>query len=725
MTYKVSQRMRILQLLFYPSFFFLFLISFFLIEGDQRFYLFALWSIFLCFFTFKFLRQDKKIPSNRYTVLALIMAFLFSLNIFFSTIPSLTLEKLLFYLLALALFVFFNLIPDKRFNRVNFFYYLSLSSLVLNAFVLFFTFVSVPPNLFPSMNLLVKVFGHNYYVAYLLLVLPVFWWQFLFAAEQKFISHKEMRILSLILILSSYFIMIFSLSRISMFVGFLQLVLIFWSNKASFIKLLHNQFAYVIVQVFSLVLLVLVALFAALPSFFSGQADCPLKFSYKEMCKPILQNDRLQYWQKAFWVWQTSPIFGTGLKTFGFSSRQFVLENYNFSSYAHNNFFHNLAEGGLVTGLPFMALILYLLWRAFKVVLRDRGQEPLLKFLFLAVSASLLNAMFDLTWNFFVIFALTLIFLAVILKTENLKSKSSHIYLKYLAFILFLSSSLALGYFISGVMIVAGKTSQAVQFFPFFDQHVRNLYQDKRLNEADFARVYSLYRFDPDFVYNYSQIDGLNQAKKVELLIELGRLDPIYLLKKIRLEQMSYQQAKPLAAEFTKLLVRHQILNNLEHLDYWQQRNLAIDFFYFGNQAYLDNNPQVAVFFYQQAKLLNPFIMAELRAAFLSTEEADRERLIEFLKVFADSSTQDMGQYFYDYMEIYQQTLLYLFHDDRMLEFFSLTEQILEKEPNFSWFLWRELIKTSQTKEEKQRLQQVYEHFKDLETWSDFLPLPI
>lgn len=714
-----------LRFLFYPSFFLLFLVSFFLIEGDQRFYLFAFWSIFLCFFTFKFLRQDKKTASNRYTISALVMALLFSINIFFSTIPSLTLEKLLFYLLALALFIFFNLMPDKKFNKSSFFYYLTLSSLVLNAFVLFFTFVEVPPNLFPSMNLLVKVFGHNYYVSYLLLALPIFWWQFLFAAEQKFISHKEMRILSLILILSSYFIMIFSLSRISMFVGFLQLVLIFWSNKASFIKLLHNQFAYVIVQVFSLVLLVLVALFAALPSFFSGQADCPLKFSYKEMCKPILQNDRLQYWQKAFWVWQTSPIFGTGLKTFGFSSRQFVLENYNFSSYAHNNFFHNLAEGGLVTGLPFMALILYFLWRAFKVVLRDRGQGPLLKFLFLAVSASFFNAMFDLTWNFFVIFALTLIFLALILREEKSSSASNSIYLRYLNLISLLSVFLALSYFFASVLFNSGKNSQLVKFFPFFDQHIRNSYQDKRLDSADFAKVYYLYRFDPDFIYNYSRVDGLDQAKKAELLIELGKLDPIYLLKKVKFEEMSYQSAKPLVAEFTKLLVGHQILNNLEHLDYWQQRNMAIDFFHFGNQAYRDNNPQVAVFFYQQAKLLNPFIMGEMQAAFLSTEEVDRERLLEFLKVYADAPAQDMGRYFYDYMEAYQKTLLYLFNSNRMSEFFSLTEKILEKEPNFSWFLWRKLIEASQTKEEKQRLEQVYKHFKNLETWSDFLPLPI
>lgn len=714
-----------LRSLFYPSFFLIFLVSFFLIEGDQRFYLLACWSIFVWFFTFKFLRHDKKVPSNLYTSLSLIMALLFSVNIFFSTIPSLTLEKLLFYLLALALFIFFNLVPDKKFSKISFFYYLTLSSIVLNAFVLFFTFVEVPPNLFPSMNLLVKVFGHNYYVSYLLLALPIFWWQFLFASKQEFISQREMRIFSLVLILSSYFIMIFSLSRISMLVGFLQLVLIFWLNKTSFIKLLHNQFAYVIVQVFSLVLLVLVALFVALPSFFGQHGNCPLNFNYKEMCKPILQNDRFQYWQKAFWVWQANPIFGTGLKTFGFSSRQFVLENYNFSSYAHNNFFHNLAEGGIVTGLPFIFFILFLFWRAARVVIADRNQEPLLKFLLLAALASFLNAMFDLTWNFFVIFTLTLIFLGLILRNDKLKLSLNSAYLKYLNLLSFFSVFLALTYFFASILFNTGKTSQLVEFFPYFDQHVRNSYQDKILSEADFAKVYRFYRFDPDFIYNYSQVDGLDQAKKAELLIELGKLDPIYLLKKVKFEEMSYQYAKPLVAEFTKLLVQHKILNNLKHFDYWQQRNMAIDLFHFGNQAYREGNPQVAVFYYQQAKLLNPFIMGELQAAFLETKEYDQEQLLEFLKIYADASAQDMGRYFYEYMEAYQQTLLYLFRNDRMTEFFFLAEKIFDREKNFSWFVWQELIKIAQTQGEKQRLQQVYTHFSDLETWADFLPLPV
>ena len=688
----------------------------------MRFYLFALWSILIWFFAHRFLRTAKKTSRNHYTILTLFMALIFSLNIFFSTIPSLTLEKLLFYLVALALFIFFNLLPKEKFSLTTFFYYLALSSLVLNIFVLFFTFVEVPPNLFPSMNLLVRVFGHNYYVAYLLLVLPVFWWQFLFAVKQKFISQKEMRILSLILILSSYFILIFSLSRLSMLVGFLQLMLIFWLNRTAFINLLHNQFAFVVAQVFSIVLLVLVALFLALPSFFAQRADCPLNFTYKEMCKPILKNDRFQYWQKAFWVWQTSPVFGTGLKTFGFSSRQFVLENYNFSSYAHNIFFHNLAEGGLVTGLPFVAFILYLLWRSFLLV--RRSQEPLFKFLFLAVLASLLNAMFDLTWNFFVIFALSLIFLALILREEQFKPKLSLTYLKYLNFLLLLTGLLALFYFFMNLLVSRGKITQAVQIFPFFDQPVRNLYQDQLLSETDFTSLYHFYRLDPDFLYNFAKVEGLSQTKQADLLIELGRIDPIFLLKKIDLEKFDYQAAQPLLDHFTKSLVQHKILNNTHFFDYWQQRNLAIDIFFLANQAYQAKDPQAAVFFYQQATLLNPYIMNDLRAAFLQTPVTETELLLNFLKYFADFPPQSMGQYFDDYMLIYQRTLLDLFRGNRLPEFFFLAEKIFNNEPNFSWFLWRELIKIAQTQEERQRLQQVYTHFADLETWSDFLPLP-
>lgn len=711
--------------LFYPAFFSLFILSFFLIEGDYRFYLFSAWLIFVVLFGRLFGVNPAVATKSQLKaiVFSLLLTILFSMSVFFSTSLPLTIEKTMFYLVALVVFNFFILLPRQHFSIPKFLYYLSLTTLVLNIFVLFFTLLPPPTGFFPAMNMLVRIFGHNYYAAHVVLMLPLFWWQFLYSKQQEHLfDQKLMRFLSLLLLFSSYLLLFFSLARWSMLIGFLQLAVIFLINKAAFIELLHNQFAYAALKVFLLVLFVLLSIFLFLPLFFSNHEFCPLNFSYKEMCKPLLSNDRWQYWQKAVWVWQSSPWVGTGLKTFGFASRQFVLPNYNYSSYAHNIFLLNLAEGGVMIGVPFMIFVSYLLWKTWKI--SRSSKEVLPTFLFLAVSASLANALFDITWNFFVMFMLSLVLIALawrfesssgITLSQNLIRKITLCLNLQRWFLLAISLLLSLAFFSLTMLLEKNQVDLALRLFPFFDQPVRDLIFEKKLQQTQYERVYSLYRFDPDFVYNYTKLKEIDSAKKATLLAELSRLDPVLLTQNFTIIDMDPFSARMAIDAFLTASMKHHILNNTHFFDYYQQRNLAIDILYLANRAYQGGQFALAAHLYHQAKALDPHIFSTQTPVFITEKDLDKSaQFLPHFQIFNPESMRD----FYDYMSLYQRTLLYLFSENRLDTFFQLTDAIVKFLPDHSWFIVNDLMLEAAA-EEQDALFKVHERYVDWPAWQE------
>jgi hypothetical protein len=209
--------------------------------------------------------------------------------------------------------------------------------------------------------------------------------------------------------------------------------------------------------------------------------------------------------------------------------------------------------------------------------------------------------------------------------------------------------------------------------------------------------------------------------RKVQLQIEFAKIDPLLFSTNIDFKAFSYKEAQPLVNEFIELIQKYQFLNNVNFLDYLRQRNIAKEFFYFGEQAYKDKNPTIAAWYYQKALVLNPFIMGDIKASFL--DEKNFEQAAAFLKYFKDFNPDSMNGNFYPYMDFYDKTLVYLFQNDRLDEFYVLAEAIFRQQPNFSWFVFRDIVATSKTPEEKERLLKVHEHFKDLSTWADFWPL--
>lgn len=713
----------ILRKSFSPIFFLLFLFSFFLIEGDYKFYLFGLWSLFLLFFN-KIFNRDGYFTNKFIIKIALFLSLLFTISLFFSKHIPLSLEKLLFYLTSFSIFVFFLNLPKKQFKLSLFFYYLSIISLILNLLVIFFTFFYQESNLFPGMNLLLRTYGHNHYAAFLLLVIPVFWWQFLFGSEENWISKKEIKFLAIILLSSSYLIMFFSLGRLALIISLLQLIFIFFQNKKAFVNFGMNKTGYMIVKSFIFSFLLISFLFLSLSFKTVDGGSCPLIFSNKELCKPLIENDRFIYWERAVLIFKENILFGSGLKNFNFASRAFPSENYRITSYSHNIFLDNFAEGGIFTGAFFLFFISYLFYRSF--LLLKLTDNPLYKFLFLASVASLTNSLLDFDWNFFVIFTLTLVFLAIILSLEKepdiFKERSTISINKYFALLATLTCFVSFSYLTSLILLKNNKYDLVFKFFPYFDGNIRNLIGVDKITSQNYEKLYFLYKNDPDFLYKFSKAKDLEKEKKVELQVELAEIDPAFFIKIFDFEKIDYKTAKPLAEKLMEVSTNHQFLNNHYFFDYWEQRNAAVDLFMFANQAYDNGDVELSAYFYKQAVILNPFIMGDLKASFL--EKNDDSKAAAFLNYFKDFNPEKMGKYFYEYMSFYERVLIYLFKNNQQESFFILSEAMFKQQHNFSWFLFQDLIVISKTKEEKQRLKQVHNHFQDMTTWSDFLPLP-
>lgn len=734
--------------LFHPFFFSLFLLSVFLIEGSLKFFLFTLWALFFVVFDLyqrklvkktahsakldssKLNQADKRtqMAASLSTVLSMLLALAATISVAFSSHLPLSLEKFTFYLLAMASFIFFRSLKEKILQPSLFFYYLSLSSLVLNLFVLLFTFMDPGAELFTGMNLLIRNYGHNHYAAFLLIVIPIFWWQLLLAKDESWASSKEIKIIAVVLLLSSYLLIIFSLGRVAMALSLLQLLIIFFLHKKELFKSVHSEFYQALVKAFVFSFTAIIGLFfilsLPLPSLTSRTKQlCPLLLSRKELCASWLQNDRQRYWQKAWLIFSDKPLVGSGLKTFNFASRQFPMANYATTSYAHNIFLNNLAEGGLVFGGFFICYIGYLFSAAFRRV--RGGGQPLDKFLYLAAATSFLNAMLDYDWNFFVIFNLTLIFLALILRQADephlkLPIKLSSKLTSFFIFLLLGGTLLSGTFFAADRFREQGKIDLLVKHFPFMDRSIRRAMADKKLSAEHFTQLDFLYRLDPYFISELTTLDDASAEQRAAAWLALAELDPLFFVSQFDTSKLTFAQAKPIADKFVQTAQKYDFLDDTNFLDYWHQRNVAVSFFNFANQAYQAGEVSIAVSYYQQARLLNPYVFGDRRPVFLS--ETDLNKAALFLAAFQTSNPEsDLD--FNAYVGLYQRTLLHLFEQDRLIEFYALTEKILEPLPNHAWFLINDLVKISQTSDEKLRLEEVYQHLPQLEAWNDFLPL--
>lgn len=722
----------LLKKLFYPIYFILFILSFFLIEGDYKFYLFALWSFFILIYS-KILIEKKRFFSQS-IFLAFILSVSFLIVSIFSNHIPLSIEKLLFYLLSLEIFVFFKILSKKYFSYKLFVYYLSIVTLILNILVLFFTFFDFHYISFPTMNLLTRIYGHNHYAAFLLLVIPIFWWQVIFFKEEKWNKESENRFLPVILLLLSYFIIIVSLSRISLLISILQLIFIFLINKGFFFSFNRKKFIFGIVK-FLMVAFILIAIVYLLLPLFSWNNDyfCPSIFSKKYLCQPLQENVRFAYWKTAWSIFEENFIFGSGLKTFNYSSRYFPSEGFQLTSYAHNIFLHNLSEGGLVGGGIFIIFIMYIYHKSF-LNIKNRD-EHFYKFLWIASISSLINALFDYDWHFFVIFSLTLIFLAIILQDEEEEKKfiTSFNVKAYFVIIALIANFFSFSYVSAEILRAKNHPDIIINFFPYFNQQITSLMKnssvsskEKELTIKDYEDLWFLYKEDPTYILKYLEVDELSLDKRMELMIKLADLDHRSFLflysKHAPFTKLNY--TTELAKKKITIIKKQNLLSNHEILTYTtdDRKKDAMEFVLLAEKLYEEEDYETAAYFYNEAINFYPKIYNNKKLPFEYDKNisATTEMLLRL-----NLQTDDFELYGYDYDMQFVNCISTAWENDHLDLAITLTEKL---PINYRYYhlIFKNILEISKftdelNKEIKQNNLNIYfNKFKEKEEWNSF-----
>lgn len=693
----------LLKNLFYPVFFLLFLLSFFLMETEYKFYLFPAWGLFLLTYC-SFSKKQRFSKINFLSFIFLLFSLLVSI---FSHHLALTIEKYLFYLFAFSIFLFFlNL--DKKFLKVEIFIeYLLLLTLVLNILVLFFSINGNFRNVFQGMNLLIRSYGHNHYVAFLLLILPVIWWNLFKDKENYFFNKKVSIYLNIFLLISSYLLVLISLSRWGLLLVVAQFFSILLLNKQKFYDLRNKKFIYSLIKslIFIFLFASLIFIFLSLP--FSDDSSCFLRVYRKDFCISLKENSRYFYWRQGYLTIKSYPIFGYGLGTFKFVARRFPLANEQHSAYAHNIFLHNLAELGLIVGGFFVFLIIYIYQQSYLKI--KESKQSLSNFLFLGASSSLFNAMFDFDWHFFAVFLLTLIFLAFILKNERrdsstIQNKKNRSWLIYSIFLFLLSGI----FFVGNLLTITWQKNNPknwLKYTPFYNTAIKAAYDDAVYTSTTYQALYHLYRYDTDFILRFLNLDEeLDYELKKQLYFALAEIYPTVFVSKINFQEWSVNDSKLFLDKFTQLVEKHNFFDNYYFISYWRRKELAKQVFILAQQAYEQSDWSSASYFYEKSYIFDQYVFFTERALFL--DEENLENFVQFSLNFSKLSPHFVGG-FDQFIYLYREQLMMLFLENRLTEFNQLMRNILELEPQSKWYLFDHLQELAETDEQRAILLEI------------------
>jgi O-antigen ligase len=92
-------------------------------------------------------------------------------------------------------------------------------------------------------------------------------------------------------------------------------------------------------------------------------------------------RNRLDYWHAAIDMFKDHPVFGVGIDRFGEHYRQYAVQNQvvqgQSTDNAHSVYLQIFSTGGLITGLPYLMLILFITFIGLLAVVRSANSEKL------------------------------------------------------------------------------------------------------------------------------------------------------------------------------------------------------------------------------------------------------------------------------------------------------------------------------------------------------------
>ncbi|MFH0863487.1 MAG: O-antigen ligase family protein, partial [Candidatus Gottesmanbacteria bacterium] len=278
--------------------------------------------------------------------------------------------------------------------------FILLVSLVLSIISLYYLVpaVSKPP---VSMNLVYASYGHNHLANILLFSIPITLAFFLVSTQRKHLLGWGF----LLLFYLVTFILTFS--RGAFLVLPIVALIQFKMMKPQMIS--HKLLTSLMIAI-PIGLIVIIGIFSHSQTGLEAKKISPYDWLVKQVVKPEILTNRLDYWREAVMGFTDKPILGYGLGTFELVALKYQNNFTGWSNYAHNFYLQTLAESGifaLASFIIFLISVLKLIWR------KETNRKDFLSVgLWGAVLASTLHSLIDYDWHFPAVFLIFLLIMA-------------------------------------------------------------------------------------------------------------------------------------------------------------------------------------------------------------------------------------------------------------------------------------------------------------------------
>jgi hypothetical protein len=570
------------------------------------------------------------------------------------------------------------------------------------------------------MNFLVKSYGHNHYSAFLLLTIPLSWWQLF--------SKKSKKLADIVIIFSSYLILFMSLGRISLFISLIQIITIIKLKDKFYSKNL-NQKIKSFTKIFSAAIALLLFIFIVFGSFFNQEQICleTENNDYQKICEPISQNERFNYWKTGLKIFKKNYLWGYGAKTFSYAAKKELIEETISTSYAHNIFIHLMAETGIFTSLLLLLIFIEFLIKI-KKIKSDHQLKEIDYFLFLAIISSLTNALFDFDFNFFVIFTLTLIWIALI-RNKNEKSNNNLININLIFLVGLIINIFFMGNYLLATQLQKTKNIDSslnlIQTSITRSSIFKQMSSDQKIKE----RILNKYKNDPTVLLHIKNLGESSTELDQKINLRLAEIDLRSFLNQeniINIENLSY--SNQIVDIFEEKINSGLNLIDYKFLSYQQSEKIAQDLVNLAEKNYENDNLIEANQAYLLAIYFKNDILSEKKAIFLEkTDEEDLSKAIRFLKI-TDIKDQNIKGYEFAYTDLFRKTLFYLFQSDNLDDFYLIVEKFdLFNPQNESYrydqmfFLLKEILENTynQTNGEEltENMKIIFKKYKNEEIW--------
>ncbi len=328
---------------------------------------------------------------------SIFISVIFSSSLLFS-IPS------FFQTLAIFIWFFLFLIIKKDNERRVIVPFICLVSVLLCIVSFYYLLPGVKP---PSgMTLVYASYGHSHLADVLLLALPLALALFFEAKDRK--KQAIYGLLTLLYIVS--FLLTFS--RGAFLILPIALIIMFYLFKSRLT--VHKLVSGLLISL-PLAFLLLIIVFSFSPWGAQIKNDQPHDWLVKQVVKPELRGNRLEYWRQAIEGFKARPLFGYGWGTFELVALKFQKAPAGWSNYTHNFYLQVLAEAGIFAFLSIFTFLFLAIRQIWQLVKKNRG-DILLVGGFVAILASTLHSLLDFDWHFPAVFLLFLLLLANLLK---------------------------------------------------------------------------------------------------------------------------------------------------------------------------------------------------------------------------------------------------------------------------------------------------------------------